>query len=419
MAANNTFGTPDNSIGNLNGMFKETYDSKLANLIPEGLKLMKEIKFLEKSKQPGNLFHAPCILGAEHGVTFASSDEDAFNLNPAVAGAIKDAQVRGNPVVMRSLIGYTALSRAAQGGQAAFEDATKYVVANMLRSMSKKLEIEMFYGQMGYGINSGTPSGTVVTLTTASWAPGIWSGAEGMPIEIRDSAGTTSRGEFVISSVDMEARTITLTTSAQAAGVTDTDVIWHKGAYGNEFAGVHKIITNTGTLFNISAASYNLWKGNSYSASGALSFTKLIKAASRAYEKGAEGKTLALVNPRTWTDLLSDQASLRKYDASYSESGLKNGSRSLTFYSQSGEITIEVSNYVKEGLAFLLQVDDWKRVGSSDITFRRPGGGSGAEQFLREVENAAALEIRCWSDQALFCRGPGHQTVVTGIVNVS
>jgi hypothetical protein len=53
MATNNTFGTPNNSVGNLNGMFKDTYDSKLANLIPERLKLMKEIKFLEKSKQPG------------------------------------------------------------------------------------------------------------------------------------------------------------------------------------------------------------------------------------------------------------------------------------------------------------------------------------------------------------------------------
>jgi hypothetical protein len=380
---------------------------------------MKEMKFLEKSKQPGNLFHMPVILGAEHGVTFASSDEDAFNLNPAVAGAIKDAQVRGNPIVMRSLIGYTALSRAAQGGAQAFEDATKYVVANMLRSMSKKLEIEMFYGQMGYGVVSGSPTVGLVTITTASWAPGIWSGAEGMPIEIRDTNGATSRGEFVISAVDMEARTITLTSSAAAAGVVDTDVIYHKGAYGNEFAGVHKIITNSGTLFNISAASYNLWKGNSYAAGGALSFTKLVKAASRAYEKGAEGKTLALVNPRTWSDLLSDQAALRKYDSSYSEAGLKNGSRSLTFYSQSGEIQIEVSNYVKEGLAFLLQIDDWKRVGSSDISFRRPGGGAGADQFLREVENAAALELRAWSDQAIFCRAPGHQTVITGIVNVA
>ena len=417
MAVNNTFGTPDNSVGNLNGMFKDTYESKLKNLIPEGLKLMKDIKFLQKSKQPGNIFNSPVILGAEHGVTFGSSDDDAFNLNPAIAGAIKNAEVRGNPIVMRSRIGYTALSRAAQGDQAAFEDATKYVVANMLRSLSKKLEIEMLYGQVGYATTSGAVT-TVVTIDTAAWAPGIWSGAEGMPIEIRDTTGATSRGVFTVASVDMEARTLTMTTNAAAAGVVNTDVLWHMGAYGNEFAGIHKIITNTGTLFNISAAQYNLWKGNSYSASsGALSFTKLIKAAARAYEKGSEGKVLALVNPRGWTDLMSDQAALRKYDASYSSESMKNGTRSLTFFSQSGEITIEVSNYVKEGFAYLLALQDWVRVGSSDVSFRRPGAGAGADQFFFDIGDAAGLEIRAWSDQCVFTSRPGANTLITAIVN--
>lgn len=50
-------------------------------------------------KQPGNLFHAPVVLGMEHGMTFASSDEDAFNLNPPVSGVVKDAQVRGKILV--------------------------------------------------------------------------------------------------------------------------------------------------------------------------------------------------------------------------------------------------------------------------------------------------------------------------------
>src|SRR5690606_38005523 len=167
-------------------------------------------------------------------------------------------------------------SRSA-GGKNAFMDATKYLVANMLRSMSKKLEIHLLYGQVGYGAVSGAV-GAVVTITTAEWAPGIWAGGEGMPIEIRDVTGAVSRGEFVIASVDMDARTITLNASAQGAGVVATDIIYHKGAFGNEFAGIHKILTNTGTLFNISASQFNLWKGNTYNAAGALSFNKLVKA---------------------------------------------------------------------------------------------------------------------------------------------
>ena len=100
----------------------------------------------------------------------------------------------------------------------------------MLRSMAKKLEIEMLYGQMGYATVSSV-SGSVITITTAEWAPGIWAGAEGMPIEIRDSSGATSRGTFTVSAVSMDNRTIT-TDSAPPASVTSGDVIWHKGAYG-------------------------------------------------------------------------------------------------------------------------------------------------------------------------------------------
>lgn len=417
MTTANTWGNPGATVGTLNGFFKDTYADKLNELIPDGVKLLNKIKFMSKDKQPGNLYHHPVILGMEHGVTFASSDEDAFNLNPPVAGQVKDAQVKGNPVVMRSLLGYVAASRAALGGQKAFMDATKFLVANMLRSMAKKLEIEILYGQVGYGIVSSV-STTVITMTTASWAPGIWAGAEGMPIEIRDTTGATSRGNFVISSVDMDARTITLTASAAAAGVTGTDVIWHQGAYGNEFPGIHKILSTTsGTLFNINVGSYNLFKGNVYSAgSAALSFTKLNLAAARAVEKGLDGALYCLVNPRAWANMLNDQAALRRFDSSYGSSSGELGSKSIKFHSQNGELEIEPSIYVKEGFAYMLSVDDWVRVGSTDMTFKRPGQG---DEFFRDLENSAAYELRLYSDQAIFCSAPGKNVLIENIVNAT
>jgi hypothetical protein len=326
---------------------------------------------------------------------------------------IKDAQVRGNPIVLRSLIGYTAVSRAAQGGAKAFMDATKFVVANMLRSLSKKLEIEMLYGQVGYATVAST-AGNVITITTSEWAPGIWAGAEGMPIEIRDITGATSRGVTKVASVDMNLQTVTV--ASLPPGTVATDVIWHEGAYGNEFPGVHQILSqSTGNLFNISVSSYNLFQGNVYSAlGGALSFSKLNLAAERAVEKGLDGPLLALCNPRAWANMLADQAALRKYDVSYSDSELKNGSRSIKFYSQNGEIEIEPSIYVKQGYAYLLYVEDWMRVGSTDLTFKLPGSN---EEFFRQVENAAALELRLFSDQALFASSPGKNVLISSIVN--
>lgn len=402
-----------NSLETLNGFFKEAYADKLNELIPDGVKLLNKIKFLSKDKQPGNLYHQPVILGMEHGVTFASSDEDAFNLNPPVAGVIKDAQVKGNPIIMRSVLGYVSASRAALGGSKAFMDATKYLVANMLRSMAKKLEIELLYGQMGYA-SVASVSSTVLTITTAEWAPGIWAGAEGMPVEIRDSTGATSRGEATVASVDMDARTVTL--NVAVAGVVAGDVVWHKGAYGNEFPGIHKILTqSSGSLFNINVGTYNLWKGNTFSASGAaLSFTKLNLATARAVEKGLDSKLYALVNPRGWANMLSDQAALRKYDGSYSPAKMDNGAKSIQFFSQNGEIEIEPSIYVKEGYAYLLALEEWMRVGSTDLTFKRPGQG---EEFFRDLENSAGYELRCYSDQALFCTAPGKNVLISAIVN--
>jgi hypothetical protein len=273
----------------------------------------------------------------------------------------------------------------------------------------------MLYGQMGYATVASV-STTVITITLAEWAPGIWAGAEGMPVEIRDSAGTTSRGDFKVVSVDMDARTVTVDISAAGAGVIGTDVLWHGGAYGNEFPGIHKILTqSSGTLFNINVGTYNLFKGNSFSASSAaLSFNKLNLASARAVEKGLDGKLLALVNPRAWANMLADQAALRKYDSSYSSAKSETGSKAILFHSQNGEIEIEPSIYVKEGYAYLLSLDDWARVGSCDLTFKLPGSG---EDFFRHLENSAAYELRLYSDQALFCSAPGKNVVITAIVN--
>jgi hypothetical protein len=53
----NVFSTPNNTVGNLNGLFKEVYADKLKELIPDGVKLLNMIKFMAKDKQPGNLYH--------------------------------------------------------------------------------------------------------------------------------------------------------------------------------------------------------------------------------------------------------------------------------------------------------------------------------------------------------------------------
>lgn len=286
----------------------------------------------------------------------------------------------------------------------------------MLRSLAKVLEIEMLYGQVGYGTVASV-SGTAITVTTAEWAPGIWAGSKGMPVEIRDVTGATVRGQFTIEAVNMDTRVLTLNASASAAGVTGTDVIWRGGAYGKEFVGIHKILTQaSGLLFNIDVSN-ELWKGNQYSAaSSALSFAKLNKAAARGVEKGQEGKLIALVNPRAWADMLNDQAALRRYDGSYSKKKMENGAEALEFSSQTGVIEIHSSIYVKEGYAYLLNMDDFMRVGSTDMTFKRPGK---EDEYFLDRPDSMAYELRLFTDQACFNVAPGKSTLITQIQNAA
>lgn len=400
-----------NTLDTLNGLFKEVYAKDLVELIPDGVKLLTKIPFAKKEQTLGNFYHQPVVLGQEHGVTFAGAGDDAFTLEAPVAGQIKDAQVRGTQLVLRSVMGYASASRSSEGGAKAFKQATKFLVGNMLRSVTKKLEIEMLYGQIGYGVVAST-SGTTVTIAAKEWAPGIWAGAENMPIEIRDVTGATVRaGAAKVTAVSFENKTITL--DALPTGTVATDIIWHKGAYANEFAGIHKIITNTGTLFNIDASAYSLFKGNEYDAgNAALSFAKIQEAIAKAVEKGLDNDVMVVVNPSVWADLLTDQAALRMTDSSYSTAVSENGSKEIKFHGQNGVIEIVPSIYCKQGYAYVISSDEMMRIGSTDVTFKRPGKG---DEFFRELENAAGYELRCYTDQALFCHAPGKNVLISNI----
>jgi hypothetical protein len=138
-----------NTLENLNGLYKKVYDGKLENLIPDGVKLLNAIKFVRKEKRPGADYNQSVILGMEHGVSFAEPDEGAFALNPPISGVIKQASIRGYQMVLRSAMAFDTMFAADSAGERAFEESTKYIFQAMMDSMSKKLEIRLFHGQMG------------------------------------------------------------------------------------------------------------------------------------------------------------------------------------------------------------------------------------------------------------------------------
>jgi hypothetical protein len=407
----NTGGNSTSST--LNGLFKEVYADKVMNLVPDNVVLMNLVDFVPQDKTLGNLYHQPVILGHEHGMTYAGSAGDLVALNDAIAGQVRDATVQGYEFILRTQITYAAAARSAKS-QAAFERGTKLIVANMIRSFAKRLECCLFYGQMELGLVKTTQNSVSIEITDASWAPGIWVGAENAQIQIYDSTLATLRGVFEIDGVNMETKILTADASAN---LTAGDRIFFKGAKGNEFKGLQAIIQESSSLFGINPASYSLWKGVEYSAGSAdLSFTKIQQAIARGVEKGLDEDVVCMVNPRTWAKLLSDQAALRMYDSSYRVGEMENGAQSIKFHAQNGVVEIRPCNYVKEGLAFIVPPKELMRVGSTDVTFRLPGREQQDEFFL-ELPTQNGFELRAYSDQALFSGSPGKLILIKDIVN--
>lgn len=405
------------ATNSLDGLFKRVYGDGTIKAVPKFAKLMEEIPFSPKEKL-GDMYVVPVLLQHEHGFTYGVHGDGALTLNASVAGAVGQAQVRGAMIVLRSRLSYEDIFKAASAGAAAFEAATSLVVENMQRSFAKRVELSLLYGQRGLGTVSGINTG-VITLTDATWGPGIWSGMKDCILEAFDGVTATQtqhNGDLTISAISYANKTVTVT--GTSSSVAAADVLWFKGARTStahkECAGIDAIMSNTGTLFNISASSYELWASNSRNVAGAISMVGVLNGISDAVNKGLMEDAKLYLGTKRWNALNADQAALRRYGA-YSAKA-ENGSEGIVYHSVNGSTEIVAHPFVKEGEGFLMPNPSKRvmRVGASDVTFRRPGM---SDKIFLEIDGVAGLELRAFSDQACVIQVPGQCTKFTGITD--
>jgi hypothetical protein len=115
--------------------------------------------------------------------------------------------------------------------------------------------------------------------------------------------------------------------------------------FQREMIGVKRILTNTGTLFGISAsltAGFSLWRGSVTTVGAALlTYDRLSQAAANAVNRGGLDQDLEVhVNPRTFAKLLNAEAGRRDYDYSYKDSEYVNGAEKISFYYAGGKMEI-------------------------------------------------------------------------------
>jgi len=94
----------------------------VTNLLPEDFPLAKKIPFTEKQKV-GDSYYEAVVLTNETGITLGGSTMDAFELNPAIAGVVKQISVTPYISVLPSVVPWGVISRSAGAGDKAFFDA--------------------------------------------------------------------------------------------------------------------------------------------------------------------------------------------------------------------------------------------------------------------------------------------------------
>lgn len=423
-----------NSVPQLDGIFKEVYANTLDTLYPDMTEIADSLDFVTDEAREGNKYHQPVVLAREQGWTLSGAGGTAFTLNASEAATSKDAQINGAEFVLRATISYGAASRALKEQNKgrrnrAFVKATSYVLENMLETASWVREMELVYGggtgtdSPGIGtINARTnDSGTTQTfsITDATWADGIWAGFENGFVDIYPddmSAKRNTNGTIKVSAVNLDDKQITFVgTEAEMDTIAATDKVVLRGAKGNEMIGIETAIANSGTLWNIDASTYALWKASTSNASsGSLTFTKMLRAMNSPASRGLKSPFCWWVSNATWTDMMNDLSALRRY-ADSAKGDIEQGGSGLKFYGQTGELSIKPHPIIKNGSAFGYAPRYCNRVGSTDIAFQLPGQDN--KNFFRELNDKAGYELRCYFNQAFFCRRMATMARITNIVN--
>lgn len=415
------------SGSNADGYFKEIYADQLENLVPEHSVLAQAIPFREKEKL-GDSYHMPVRVRRAQGVTFAGPTESmsAFSLNDVVSGKMLDAQVAGSTFVGRESFAYKAVVSATSKGKQAFGDLFDDGVKDLLTSASFYRELSLLYGGGNIGVfGAGGASSTAnqdIVLTAATSAIGVWAQMEGAYIDVYSADLSGKRnpvGTITVEGATESAGVVTLTlkgsVGSEMANIIATDVAIPRGAKGEWFSGLEAICSNAGTLFNIDADKYPLWRANELAVGGALTMAKVQKAAAMIVPRAGLGELTCYVSVSTWANLNNDIVGMRQFDEAGGVAEL--GAQSIRYHGPSGIINIIAHPMLKGGISLLGDPKAALRVGATDLTFNLDGVDGSQPKFLRELVDKAGFEVRCLWDQALLLKRPAGWTYLTGIVN--
>lgn len=327
---------------------------------------------------------------------------------------------------------YEAAAKAVSSKEA-FKNSSELMVMNLQETGSKRLEMAFLYGQSSTGLGvadtsvNASSTSTVLQLTAASWAPGIWAGAENSQVNFYKSSDNTlisssTDAIFTISAVNYTDKKLTVTGTSTGITALDSHLssgdayIHWKGAKTAEPIGLQKIATASSTIFGIDPSVYSLWTGSTFSfGSAAVTTAKLLNMASLAVSKGGlMGEADILLSPKTFMNLSGTMTDLRRQNGGQKETEGIAGFETITLMGPNGKLNIVPHPMIKEGECLLVPMKQLRRIGSQEFSYQTPGRSG--ELFLH-VDSKNAYELRLYCSQAIICLKPAQMVYGNLIVN--
>jgi len=397
-----------NTPTTLASRLKEIYPDGPTQLVPAANELVgKRLKF-KKELQHGEKVRFDVQLSGEQGFSMGTGE---ITLLGSVAQISEKAEVTGFSIVLQSNVSYDAISRAKTSKQAfaAFNNSKFIPSAESFRT---RQEILAMHGRQGIAVVAAAGvTGQVISISPASWCSAMLLTMKGATIEAWTAvagSGSQHDSDLVMGALSIANKTITVVGTCSSVVAADILFLKHQRSVGP--IGLMDIAKNVGTLYNISAVTYELWKANAYDVgTSALTLGKISLASALPADKGCAEKLTCLVPNKAFQGMVNDQAALREYGANYNSGKAENGFESIVFHGCTGPIEVIPYMFCKEGEFIMFPERYTYLIGSEEMTNQI---GQSGDIFF-DLESTSSKQLRYFSDWTVFCEKPGYITYGT------
>lgn len=295
---------------------------------------------------------------------------------------------------------YGAIQLTGQTFELASTDYQSFASAVEEETTRLKDDLAVDLNRQVYGDGVGTLakvaslSGNTITIDQAN----INNIRKGMVIDIfpPNGVGAIKVASRLITAIDYDAKTITISGAAPTVGAND--VIVREGNINREWTGYDKIIRNSGVLHDIDPAVEPLWRATVDSSGGEITELRMIEMVHKIRAQG--GKTTVILTSlglsRKYWQILQGMRQI------VNTQEFVGGYKGLGFVTENGEIPLVADftaprgtmQYVNENEIRVLQTHDWKFMD-------RDGGG-----MWKQVPNYDAYRATLfqYSELATFRR---------------